>query len=628
MRQSGWIWVRIWIGTMLLLGGCGPLDESQKRYDEALPQRVIEAEKTGSLSPAATGAAEQVQRPVDETGIALAQRSGSGYIAPDAQNIAASVFDGSFEEDRGGVSLEGARVVRMQARTGTHALALAHEGDTLMLGEIPVEEGAWYVVTGYMRVPELPADVVRYYVEFMHGTEPVDIPNYPMVAVGRAGRWEPFVLPVYIKKDAGVTHVRLVFRNTGAPKTGAPRRGGVWLDDISMHRVRNGAALYGWEPPAAKAPFDGVLVRVDADGNFMLREGAGYRPFLPLIIYPGGPVREWGKYREKGFNTVICNSLDEARRAVSLGMHWIWSLYDYGIYDNDTAGFERFIREYREMRETMPELFSKLLWFYWDNERYHLYESVKRFSDAIKRLDVDASGRRYRPFLMQLDFATAAPHYHNGQESLVDLQGLYANPMVFEDNDPQNYDGVEFKGYYDGEFANFSIFSHVPGLTMPKTVFVINSPFGDKHLANSVFAAFARGGKAFAYWKDGGSQPPIESKPWWEGFDVKMKMFEALLPLLRSPDALSWELTATLPDDESGLVLGIKDFGAKRCMLYASRSDKAETVRFGGAAGAEGSAVLDYFTSERIARWHAGAFTLKLAPRDYGACCWSAPASE
>jgi len=223
---------------------------------------------------------------------------------------------------------------------------------------------------------------------------------------------------------------------------------------------------------------------------------------------------------------------------------------------------------------------------------------------------------------MQLDFSTANPHYINDRYQLVDLQGLYANPMVFEDNDPQNYQGVEFKGYYDGEFANFAIFEHLPGVKVPKTVFVVNSPFGDKHLANTVFAAFARGGKGFAYWKDGGSQPDVTTKPWWDDFVQTTAKMQQMLPLLRQPHWTSWDLDVSLPDDEEGIVVGKRDFGEKRCMIYASRSNRAERVRFGSGDIEDGRAVIDYFSGQEVAQWREGAFELSLKPRDYGVCCW------
>jgi hypothetical protein len=458
----------------------------------------------------------------------------------------------------------------------------------------------------------------------MHGDKALDIPNYPMVSVPGEKQWQPFTLPVYIQKNRQITDIRVVFRNVAKAKTSLQNSTdrGVWLDDISIHPVDGSDRLFGLHPPSDKRAFDGALVKVDALGNFSVKSEEGFKPFLPIIIYPDFKPQNWGKYRAKGFNTVICTSLKEAQAAVKAGLYWVWSLYDYGIYDGDEKGYARFEREYRQMRTMMPELFNKLLYFYWDNERYRLFDSIKHFSDTIKRIDVDENGVRYRPFLMQLDFATANTHYVNERYSLCDLQGLYANPMIFEDNDPQNYQGVNFKGNYDGEFANFAVFDHIPGVTIPKTVFVVNSPFGDKHLANTIFAAFARGGKAFAYWKDGGSQPAVESKTWWKDFNVTSAKMQALLPLLRMPHWTGWDLNVSIPDDEDGMVVGKRDFGEKRCIIMASRSNKQERVRFSSDDAQEGASVIDYFSGRKVTVWDEGAFELQIAPRGYGAYCW------
>ena len=531
-----------------------------------------------------------------------------------------------FENSDDAVWYDGAVKDNAHVKSGTYAVRFGQENDTLAIEHIAVEEGRWYVVSGYMYVDSVPADVMRYYVEFMRGDTPLDIPNYPMFASGKAGEWREFILPVYIKKGWGIDQIRLVFRNVGTPDAAEAPKSDVWIDNVAIYPVEDSASLYGRTPPAPKRGFDGALVKVDVLGNFSLRSKTGYRPFLPIIIYPGGKQESWHKYREKGFNTIICNSVQEAKRAVSLGMHWIWSLYDYGIYDGDESGYARFEREYRELKEQRPDVLEKLLYFYWDNERYLLFDTVRHFSETIRRIDVDATGKRLRPFMMQLDFTMANPHYLNDTYRLIDLQSCYANPMIFEANDPQNYQGVEFKGNYDGEFANFAIFEHSPEVKIPKTVFVVNSPFGDRHIANTIFAAFARGGRGVAYWKDGGSQPPVETKTWWGDFQNVTQKLQKLAPLLRTPHWTQWRLHSSVPDDESGVVFGTRDFGGKRCMIVASRSDRNETVRFDAQDPVpEGTAVIDYFTGKTVAQWHQKYFELNLAPRGYGAYCWDFP---
>ncbi len=539
------------------------------------------------------------------------------------QNITEYSFENNESINQKRISFYGAIQDKTVSRSGENAVYFRHKNDALSLTNIPVEEGKWYIISGYMYIKSLPANVMRYYIEYRNERDQgLDIPNYPMFAVSKAGEWEEFILPVYIKKDLNITNIKFLIRNVGQPDSRDSGNSGVWIDDISIFEVKDSASLFGFTLPSEKKSFDGALVKVDALGNFSIKDKEGYKPFLPIIVYPGGDMQKWDKYLSKGFNTIICNTLDEAKKAVSLGMYWIWSLYDYGIYDGDENGYKRFENEYRSLKQKSPEILNKLLYFYWDNERYQLFDTVKHFSDTIKSLDIDGQGNRLRPFMMQLDFTMANPHYSNDTYALVDLQSCYANPMIFEANDPQNYQGVEFKGNYDGEFANFAIFENIPGVRVPKTVFVVNSPFGDVHLANTIFAAFARGGRGFAYWKDGGSQPKIETKSWWKDFNKTTEMMQQLLPLLRMPHWTSWELNVSLPDDEDGIVVGKRDFGSKHCMITASRSAKMERVHFHDLSSRNESMVWDYFTGEKVAMMKEGVFELLFTPRGYGVYCW------
>ncbi|HHD72827.1 MAG TPA: hypothetical protein ENL02_02790, partial [Epsilonproteobacteria bacterium] len=575
----------IYFILILLFGACGDsgspsqtvaLEQSGLTQTQA-PLRPVKkemphADENESATPPESEQHDNVKAALDMSWLSEAgsQAGDAGevdlpYIAPESH----AVMQTSFEAAESRIRLNGATLDTSMARSGRTSVHLAKSGDTLFIEDIPVSEGAWYVIHGYMYVNSLPASVVRYYVAYMHQGKQLDIPAYPMLSVSKAGAWEEFILPVYIKKDLNITDIRIVFRDVGSPDLESLQSGKVWIDDLSIQQVDGSDILYGVTKPSKKIAFEGKLVRVDALGNFALLHQGTYEPFLPVIIYPDNGSDQWRRYQQHGFNTVICNSPEEARKAVEAGMYWIWDLYGYGIYDNDESGLQRFVKEYQKLKKEAPSILKKLVYFYWDNERYRVFESLKKFTDTIKSIDRDPEGTRNRPIAMQLSFSTGSAHYSNTAYRLVDLQGLYANPMIFEDNDPVNYDGIMFKGDYDAEFANFAIFDHIPGVTIPKTVFVVNSPFGDKHLDNTIFAAFARGGKAFAYWKDGGSQPKIETKSWWTDFNQTAAKIQAMLPLLRQPHWTSWDLNVSMPDDEDGLVVGKRDFEEKRCMIIA-----------------------------------------------------------
>jgi hypothetical protein len=552
------------------------------------------------------------------------ENSSINHLVPKKKVCAISFEDGA-DAKRVGIVLDGTKKDHEIKKTGRTSIYFQKKGDVLILQNIPVEEGRWYIISGFMRVSSLPADVMRYYVEFQRHGKGLDIPNYPMFAISKAGVWEEFVLPVYIKKDLGIDSIKLLFRDEGRPDAKESDGGTLWIDDISVYAVEDSASLFGLTPPAEKRGFAGIKVRVDRLGNFSIKEGNATKPFLPVVIYPDGNLQAWSKYKEKGFNTIICNGIKQAEKAAELNMYWIWSLYDYGIYDGNQSGYARFEQEYALLKKRYPNVLDKLLYFYWDNERYRLFDTIKHFYETIKKIDVNQNGSRLHPFVMQLDFTTANPHYINENISLVDLQSCYANPMIFEANDPLNYQGVLFKGNYDGEFANFAIFEHLPGVQIPKTLFVVNSPFGDKHIANTIFAAFARGGRGFAYWKDGGSQPPVEKKGWWKEFDKIVAQMWDLLPLLQTPHWCDWNLTASLPDDEDGLVVGKRNFGTYRCMIAASRSNKAEKVLFSAEDMQDHTKVFDYFSGKKVVESKDNKFELLFEPRGYGVWCWNAP---
>ncbi len=547
------------------------------------------------------------------------------HFMPKGENLIGRYIDPSFEKDSSNLHLYGSSFDMLVKRSGERSVHIDDENDSFVIDSINVEEGKWYVISAYMLTDSLPQNVIRYYVEFTKDGKGVDIPNYPVVSISKENEWEEFILPVYIKKNSGINGIKILFRNIGQRDAKEYLKSSIWIDDISLFEVESSSKLFGLTKPMAKRSFDGSLVHVDSLGNFSLKKNEHFEAFFPIVIYPGGKESEWKKYKEKGFNTVICNSIAQAKIAVRAGMHWVWSLYDYGIYDANISGYERFEKEYLDIRKNQPKLFENLLYFYWDNERYLLFDTVKKFSDMIKRLDIDESGKRFRPFLMQLDFSTANTAYINEKFSLVDLQGCYANPMIFEDNDPQNYQGVEFKGNYDGEFANFSIFENIPGVRIPKTVFVINSPFGDKHLENTIYTAIARGGKGFAYWKDSGSQPAIETKEWWDDFEKISTKLQSLLPLIRTPHWTKWKIEASLPDDEDGLVLSSRNLEDRKCIIVASRSDKSENIKFtisDSEDSFEGRSVIDYFSTKVVAIWENKSFELILPPRGNGVYCW------
>lgn len=542
------------------------------------------------------------------------------HFAPSLENVALNTFDPSFESESRNYSLIGGASFDIdERRSGTRSIKLQNTDDAINIYNIPVKEGSWYMFSGYIKVKSLPSDVVRFYIGYTDNGRHVHSVAFPLISTAKAGVWEEFNIPLYVQKDKDITDVKLIIRNVGEPDFKAGAISDVWIDDLSLHKVKDSAHLFGFTKPSIKKSFNGKKVKIDNLGNFEVKTDQKYESFFPLIVYPAGAYESWKKYKQKGFNTIMCHNPVDGKGAVNAGMYWVWDLYSYGVNDLSGDGFDRFVAEYEKLKRENPEVLDKLLYFYWDNEKYLVFDSFKIYSDKIKTMDVDANGDRNRPIYMHLDFTAGNKNYHNDMFELIDIQGTYANPLLYQENDRVSY-SYDFKRNYNAEFANFSMFENISNTKIPKTIFVINSP-QDINLENTIFAALARGGKGFAYWKDRGSQPAIETRPWWNDFSNISSKILKLKPLLKLAHWTNWELLYTLKDDEDGMVVGKRDYGNKRCMIVSSRSNKSESVTF-TTKDKEIKKVYDFFDNKVVSTGVGHSFTLLFAPLQSGVYCW------
>jgi hypothetical protein len=533
-------------------------------------------------------------------------------------NIQTTIFETSFEDNSLYYNLDfNASYDTDIKRSGERSIRLSEKEDIVNIHSIPVEEGNWYVVSGYMYIQSLPSDVIRFYIGYDRedGTHIRSV-MHTLLSNASENSWEEFIVPVYIQKGKDIKNIKLFVKNTGSPDVNVPTISDVWIDDISVYKVDDSSQLFGKEKPFVKQAFDGTKVKVDSLGNFSIKENGEFEPFFPMIIYPNNDKSKWASYASAGFNTVLCNSPADAQTAVDNGMYWIWDLYSYGVSDMSASGYDRFVREYESLK---PELLDKLLYFYWDNEQFYVFDSLKMFSDKIKIMDVDEDGKRMRPISMNLGLTTGSKNYYNDKYKLIDLQSVYINPLLYKKNDPLWYD-YELEGFYASEFGLFSAFENIENTKLPKSVFVIDSP-QDVYLENMIYSALARGGKGFAFWRDGDTQPAIETKTWWNDLPDITARLNQLLPLVRTPHWTDWELLSSLKDDEDGIVVGTRDYDSKRCMIFASRSDNNELITF-TTPDRNMTDMYDFFDNTLVAKAEGKSTTISLSPHQSGVYCW------
>ncbi len=541
-------------------------------------------------------------------------------VKPNEGNIVSNTFTSSFESVNSMNLLAlGASFDMDIKRNGQRSVKLDQTEAKISIYNIPVDEGSWYIISGYMYTNSLPSDIIRLYMGYTNNKGHVFSVSYPVISISKENRWEEFIVPLYIQKDKNITDIKIIIRNVGKPDTAIATIGDIWIDDLSVYKVKDSTELFGFTKPVEKQAFKGSKTRIDKLGNMEIKVVGKFEPYFPLIIHPSGNFNDWERYKTQGFNTIICNNPAEARVAVDLGLNWVWDLHGYDIDENIANGYDRFAAEFNNIKQNNPKLLEKLLYYYWDNEKYLVFDSLIKFSHMIQTKDVDENGVRNRPLYMHLDFTAAGKNYYNDKFKLIDMQGAYANPLLYKEDDLINYN-YSFKDYYNAEFANFSMFENVPNSKIPKTIFVVNSP-QDVHLENTIFAALARGGRGFGFWKDGGSQADIQTRPWWNSFPDIVVKINKLKSLLRTPHWTNWDLEYTLRDDEDGLVVGKRDHDSKRCMIFASRSTKSEIVTF-TTADKNISRVYDFFDNSTIAHGNGKSVILKFSSKQSGVYCW------
>ncbi len=547
------------------------------------------------------------------------------FSPPNGENLASSVIDSSFERDSRYLYLDfNATYDEDIKRTGTRSIKLSKKDEALRVYGIPVDEGRWYVISGYMFAKSLPTDIARLHIAYAGDGRHINSVNYSVISTSTPNEWEEFVIPFYVQKNKGINQIRVTIRNEGEMKTNDINSSDVWIDDLQVFEVQNSTKLFGLDSPSQKREFNGEKVRIDKLGNWEVKEDGKWQAFFPIAIYPDdddeSKKNNWQIYKEKGFNVITRVNLPDAKRVADLGMYWVWDIGHYGIYDGSAIGADKFANDYKNLRENSKQTYDKLLNFYWDNEQYDEFDSIRLLTDKVKEIDIDKNSNRIRPLYMHLDFVAGNKNYYNEKYQFMDIQGVYANDLLYKADDIQSY-GVEMQGNYNAEFSNFSLFENINRVKTPKSIFVINSPFELDNIEVLIFAAIARGGKGFAFWKDGGSQPSIETKAWWSDFDKVTQKIQKLLPIIREPHWSDWELKYSKADDEDGLVVGTRDFNNKRVMIVANRSDTQTNVTFTTPDKVIGG-VRDYYTGEIVANGIGNSFTLTVLANGSGVYYW------
>lgn len=396
---------------------------------------------------------------------------------------------------------------------------------------------------------------------------------------------------LFIEIPGDIDLIQIVLIRSAPQASTAP----MWVDDVQL--VASPALS---APRSPKNPFAGSQTRIDALGNWQVRDDANWVDWFPMCVAVNPSQANLTRLRSlkaQGVNCNIWNAHDEK----SLEVHkaaGLRSFFQVAQYTNPKGWALGDLNDLRSKirAATSSPASDYLAGYYFDNENQSAnVEVTKRVTDVIKATDVDSlTGQRRRPIL----------HLMGSYGSL----GMWAdeNGVPFTDAVGAYVASVNSGGAGSGPGSQVFLESQ-PGQTQPSAYCQINDGIGVKFRA-SLFGCIAHGSRATSFWGDGPldpaypNTPVLEAQPFWSDLPDIAKQLGQLGPVLRASTETSWSATLVAENELLPVTIGKRTVGGIAHLITANMADTAQTrtVRLSGLSY-PAAEIRDFFTNAKVA---------------------------
>lgn len=481
---------------------------------------------------------------------------------------------------------------RTSRSPGSKSVKFAGDKAALVSQLIALKPGRNYTLAVYMKSSGWPSPLIGMQVGVYNG-------NKKFITNAGGGRhspsqsnvWEECVYFLRFPPEAAFAQIKLALNERPAEA-----HGGVWVDDVYFGEGE------GFEqPPSPKRPFDGSHVRADALGNVDVLRNGKWTPFFPMGICADMKREDWSIYSRQGFNMEMrsgaASLIEHAKNAKSeFNPDGMMSGFDFTAFvspSNSLCGNLSLLET--RLRDVFDRhLDSHLLCYYWDNECHEAWALPHTVTDKVKRLDLDAQGRRSHPiFALQGNYGIARTF---AAEGVTDMVGTYVSD----------------------EARRLLLLDRIEGQRNPVVFAQINLGVG-RLFRPTLYTAIIKGAKGMSFWRDcyrSKTGEQVEDQPWWPDLPNLRREIDQMLPLIRQPHWTNWRVVT---ETNTPLHIGTRDFMGEGYILLANWTDKPVPVKF----RAEGLsyppiALLDYFNGRRLS---AGPFLQVTVPAYGSAVC-------
>lgn len=492
-------------------------------------------------------------------------------------------------------------------KDGTGSFMFTGQGSTFLSNYIKTDKvyliaGRRYEMRAYMKMTDAPdGQNILLKVTKDDGSNPGEM----YWNMNKSNEWEEVILP-YIATSTGTHYFTILvwpkYMHTTDGKYGLSDGSNialcptVYIDDFSVIEMTSEQIISN-EPATSKTPFSSKNIKIDAEGNYMVKENGTWKNIFPRLAYQswhGDFAQESAWMNEYGFNGwANIDSIWKLKTALQNGMTY------NAIQINDLESLKPFIRKVVDQMQNEDIPSSSIISYLIDNEMLSLcnYDKYKSYGAWIDKNDADAAtNRRARPvFLFNGQAEGVARAYKNNNYNLMDITGSYISRSGEE------------KDFRYNPTSNISLLRNTHKQTAP-VVFLDVQAYYHNAFIPSIFKGIINGAKGLVFWRGGtnykGSQMDFRDNVWAPALTgpngVFARIDSMLIPIISQPLSIPWSATISQKSMET-IAIGTRDNkkNGKHYILLANFSDKDQHVDI-NLDGINISKIKDFFTKKEV----------------------------
>ena len=451
--------------------------------------------------------------------------------------------------------------------------------------KLPIEPNKTYTISFKSKTDIWPPPSLEVFGTYYSKKDRISNSMGTMTANSKTGTWEESTVYIDVPNNLEIKYFTI--RILSLPKKG--KDGNIWIDDVTFKE-----GFHTSQNKPIKKAFEGSVTRFDKLGNIEIKKNGIFEPFFPIGIYTDHKRADWSIYKKQGFNIAMWTDGSGAiQKAKSASLYSSMQIVQYMVSVDPEWIPQEENKKIAHLKNTLQKIKDKglekdLLFYYVDNEFYHIKDEYTKIMDIVIEQDKDKNGNRMHPIYMLSGTYGLARKYNKR----IDFTGTYVAQDRFET-----------------DITNALLtLNETQNQTQPAIIAQINRGV-DNNFRPILFGAIAKGARGMAFWRDGGSVGDIAKQSWWSELPKIAKEIELMMPLIRANHKTSWSVKA----DNNKIIYGTRTVDNQGYMILANPTRKEISVTFTpNNLPYKVASIKDYFTKQSAGLVKENSFTITL----------------